>query len=324
MAHSFGPCFDRRDVHYSINVESTGFRPPYTPVTDGEITLDFHRTDLVRAAVTLGRTKRHLRRLGHYARTDMRWRVAALRMGLNLAPTQPNFVALPIKRTPLWKGLDPSECSALNYSLGGVVAKLIAEALLDAPLMLHLDLYRDRLRIPQSRGKRPDFVARTRSGQWLSIEAKGRQHRPALAARSKALGQADALTHVRNTAVTGHVVSWVYGTETVKVLLEDPEPDRDEKGVLNVTDSDFILDYYAPIRALLSASTTPRSVYEPHIVVLADLDCRVGLHPSIERALKTENAEIISSVLKREGRDFGAAEGEPYGRDGILVVPGET
>ena len=94
------------------------------------------------------------------------WRFAAIRLALrheNATLIQP----------PEAKSFDPAEQAALSSLLGITVTKLLVENLLNAPILLFLDVH-FQLAFPAPREMtQPDFAARNLAGQWFSVESKG-------------------------------------------------------------------------------------------------------------------------------------------------------
>ena len=155
----------------NIDFESEGF-PAGGPVRNGLDTLSVTWDDLLWAAITVGRPSRHfVFKHGTSSLYEALFRVSALRMTVEqLSPTSRR-----LRRTPAAKSLDPSEKGAINYFLGMVLCKLFAEMELDAPWLLHLDVFRSRLNPGLLSGRsRPDLIGRTRGGQWVALESKGR------------------------------------------------------------------------------------------------------------------------------------------------------
>ena len=70
------------------------------------------------------------------------------------------------------------------------ICKLFAAKLLDAPWLLHLNVFRPMLNPVLTGRSHPDLVGQTQSGQWLAFESKGRVSSPAADAKNKAKAQA--------------------------------------------------------------------------------------------------------------------------------------
>lgn len=179
-----------------IEFTSEGFPSP-GPVVNGSDVLSVSWDDLLWAAITVGRPNRHfVFRHGVSSLYEALFRASALRMTLEqIAPG-----ARRLRRTATAKSLDPSEKGAVNYFLGLTLCKLFAEMKLDAPWLLHLDVFRDRLNPRLLSGRsRPDLIGRTTGGEWVALESKGRVSPPTGDAKTKAKEQAERVVSIRGT-----------------------------------------------------------------------------------------------------------------------------
>jgi len=61
-------------------------------------------------------------------------------------------------RTTAAQTLNPSDKAAVNYFIGMTVCKLLASTLLNAPRMLHLDVFRPQLDVQLSAQSRPTWT----------------------------------------------------------------------------------------------------------------------------------------------------------------------
>ena len=81
----------------------------------------------------------------------------------------PRIAVSPHRRRPQPRSIGKS---AVNYFLGMATCKLFAAKLLDAPWLLHLDVFRPTLNRFLTGRSRPDMLGQTQSGQWLAFESK--------------------------------------------------------------------------------------------------------------------------------------------------------
>ena len=100
-------------------------------------------------------------------------------------------------RSSLNNAQDLTEKGRTSYFLGMVGAKVIAENLLELPWVTHLSMFQDlggsvRLRSDSE----PDLVGRTRSGNWIVVEAKGQTRNLSTSAMDKAKQQTRQLRMV--------------------------------------------------------------------------------------------------------------------------------
>lgn len=114
----------------------------------------------MRAALTVGKANfNHVVRYKRYSMFEIIFRVAIIYS--NLVQGMVNSLS----RSETYDALDPSEKSAISYFLGLAFAKLFADAYLNVPWLMHLDVYRDRLRpYSVSSGSRPDLVGLDTNG----------------------------------------------------------------------------------------------------------------------------------------------------------------
>src|SRR5713101_4439902 len=175
-----------------IDYESEGFGPSVAvPNGSGVLQVSWH--DLLWAALTVGRPNRqYVFRHGLASQYEALFRLSLMRMALE----QSGKHAYRLRRTQAARTLDPSEKGAVNYFIGIAIAKLFADLCLDAPWMLHLDVFRPQLNAVLSGRSRPDLVGQTNGGAWVALECKGRLSVPSAQAKDKAKDQAQRVVHI--------------------------------------------------------------------------------------------------------------------------------
>lgn len=248
-----------------------------------------------------------------------RW--SLVRMSLEqTSPTGRRF-----RRTAASKSLDPSEKGAVNYFLGMATCKLFAAKLLNAPWLLHLDVFRPVLNPVLTGRSRPDLVGQTQAGLWLAFESKGRASPPADEAKDKAKVQAQRCVSVSGTAVTYHIGGIMYyKNDSLQFFWRDPQPDETDKprGIeLNVAD-DMWQYYYRPTLELISANPDilERMQREPILIEVQHLDIQIGVWPPVLKLLvRHQWAGAKNWCLQHHGE---IAAG--YQPDGIRVVAGKS
>src|SRR5438105_5261988 len=138
--------------------------------TNGPSVLNTSWDDLLWAALTVGRPNRqYVFRHGAASLYEALFRWSLIRMALE----QRGIRASRLRRTAAARTLDPSEKGAVNYFLGLAVCKLFADRLLDAPWLLHFDVFRPLLNPALIGRSRPDLVGQTINGRWVVLECKG-------------------------------------------------------------------------------------------------------------------------------------------------------
>jgi len=126
-----------------IDYESEAF-PPASGISNGNSILQVTWDELLWAAVTVGRPNRqYVFHHGMASKYEALFRLSLVRMALEQSGPRGNR----LRRTTAARTLDPSEKGAVNYFLGLAVAKLFADKCLDAPWMLHLDVFRPQLNV---------------------------------------------------------------------------------------------------------------------------------------------------------------------------------
>ncbi len=305
---------------FQLQVQITGFGPSFGGSLNGARTESLKTADIIRAAIVAGHPDR--------ASLDSRiiaWRTASIRLALEISPLPPS-IPRNLLHPKAWKSLEPSEKAGLQNILGNTVTKLLSERLLDAPRMWFLDVYKKDFSINIPKGQRPDFFAKTKGGQWLSLEAKGRANAPSTKSLGLAKTQAKVLKKIKGSKVAARVVCWTMSRRGVlEARLHDPEGvDEDKQFTLDVEDTRLLKDYYGPVETLMAASEPVE--YGPRLTLFRFLagDFLIGLHPIVQEALHIGEP---GSLLARF--DEGQLAFEPVGNvtsgpDGIIVVPGRS
>src|SRR5207249_1860365 len=97
-----------------------------------------------------------------------------------------------------------------NYFLGMTFCKLFCAELLDAPWLLHLDVFRPQLNPVLTGRSRPDLVGQNGTGDWIALESKGRVSIPNKQARVKAKDQALRLVGISGSPPVLHIGAITY------------------------------------------------------------------------------------------------------------------
>ena len=192
--------------------------PPARNVGSG--TLKTSWGDLIWAALTVGRPSiAAVFQHGIPSLFEAIFRIALIGIAV-----EPNH-CLELKRTKAFAALDPSEKRMVNYSLGMVVCKLFASKLLEAPWLLHLDVYCDVLNVQLLGRSRPDLIGKDNDGGWHAFECKGRSFTPSLKDKQKAKDQAKCSVNVGGNPCKLHIGSFAYfSRDVLHFYWRDPEP----------------------------------------------------------------------------------------------------
>ena len=296
---------------------------------EGSTRESFLLGDIIRAAILVGRRRIDVARFGHDSWLEAQWRIYTIRAGLNLNPSwePPTY----LYRNAVMSRMDGSERGVLAYSFGNLVAKLLSERKLRAPMLLHHDVYRHHLGSTLGHAQvRPDFVAwspwvetiSSIASPWFTIESKGRTRRPTLKAKQAAKIQAASLSSVGGQATALHLVSVSYfSNNALHSLLYDPEPRETLK--LDISLPTFARKYYEPIQYLMGHEKVSRPVNDgPFVVSVHGWDMKIVIHPWLVRWFRKDVDETSIAAFLRDER--GYSEGYPFGPEGIAVIPGPS
>lgn len=305
-----------------IEFLSEGFPIP-GPVVNGSDVLSVSWDDLLWAAITVGRPSRHfVFRHGVSSLYEALFRASALRMTLE----QISPVARRLRRTAAAKSLDPSEKGAVNYFLGLTLCKLFAEMKLDAPWLLHLDVFRDRLNPRLLSGRsRPDLIGRTAGGEWVALESKGRVSPPTADAKTKAKEQAERVVSIRGTPVAYRIGGFAYFKDDVlRFFWRDPQPDGVEPPHairLDITEEDIWKTYYQPILALVGPDHAAMLERENAPIPIKEADIKIRVLSEVMRFLRLEKWKDAGHWCMEHQDKL--TQGEVRG-DGVQIIAGES
>jgi hypothetical protein len=250
--------------------------------------------------------------------------VASIRLALDLPPAELPGVNSRLSHPRVWSDLDPSEKGAVNNLLGNTVTKLLCERLLNAPRLWFLDVYRSLISVALLGQRRPDFFTRTRSGEWLSLEAKGRCYAPSAKSIESAKAQASALKSINEIPVKAHIVCWTMERNGyVAVRFHDPTPE-DEGGTLKVDVGQLVSDYYAPVQHIIEVSERVQYPQGLTLFRFGAGDFLIGLHPRLEYLLRIPLPDAADKLEILERSPYEPVGDAIPGPDGIFVIPGRS
>ncbi|MGE3959257.1 MAG: hypothetical protein AB7H96_21270 [Vicinamibacterales bacterium] len=302
-----------------MDYEASEFPASYGAALSGAQALEFTWSELVWAAVSVGRAElMHIVRHGPFSAFEIVYRAAIL--FANLRETHSGHLA----RSAAYQGLDPSEKGAVSYFMGLAAAKLLSDRLLNVPWLMHVDVYRQELQIPGG-AMRPDLVGQNAAGQWIAVESKGRTHGFSAGAMLKAKEQVETLATVKGEPVVLRVALQAhFGGGLLQCALRDPdEPRERERRIdLPLERVRFYEGYYRPYREwLATAPSMRRETVRGRNFLVADLpevDVAVGLLEQTVKEKKPPAAERFTV----EGDGVAQQEGLYIGADGVMVRAG--
>lgn len=329
----------------SVVYQASAFDRRLGPLLHGTQVLQFTWTELVHAAITVGRNGwREVVKNGRFSSFEMAYRASLLYANLR------EDGGGRIVRSAAYDGLDPSEKSAVSYFVGLTMAKLFADKLLGVSWLLHLDVYR-RL-TPQLRGNtRPDLVGLDPSGRWIVVEAKGRTNSITEALMKSAKLQTRGLKSIAGQSPVLRMACAAYfSSGELTLRVEDPVEPFGDAPSLDVSEDDVLERYYQPMTDVLNRSG--REISEEtvggrtaSVVQIDELDFGVGMLTGVKQGLNSEpgrRSRLASLVPERglpldriekeaaadppEGTDADAGSDESLfvGTDGILVRLGRS
>lgn len=293
---------------------------PTGTVASGHAELSVTWDDILWAAVTVGRPSRHyVFRHGAASMYEALFRWSLVRMALEQSGPRGSR----LRRTTAAKTLDPTEKGAVNYFLGMAFCKLFAAKLLNAPWLLHLDVFRPMLNPVLAGRSRPDLVGQVQGAtQWHAFECKGRVSAPDATAKSKAKAQAQRLVSVNGARCALHVGAVTYFRgDSLYFYWRDPPPE-DERSIDVPMNGDAWMHYYRPVlEAIRRADPDALRRQNDALVSIEGADIKVGIHPVVAK-------HLVEGEWERAQQAASGAEGpilnHGYQGDGIKVVAGES
>lgn len=223
------------------------------------------------------------------------------------------------------RALDPTGKGAVSYFLGLAVCKLFAAKMLDAPWMLHFDLFRRTLGAELSGRSRPDLVGQTTKGEWVVFECKGRLSVPSTDAKTKAKQQARRLIRIGGQTPKCQVggIAYFQG-DALRFFWQDPEPPEEEGSpIIASVRAHYWQHYYSPVLDAIRSNPPlfDQMQQQPVRLSLEEADIEVGILPEVLRALVDSRWEEARELADRSQVAVDVAQYQP---DGIAVVAGPS
>lgn len=294
---------------------------PTGTVPNGASELSVTWDDILWAAVTVGRPNRHyVFRHGDASMYEAVFRWSLVRMALE----QSSPWAYRLRRTNAEKTLDPTEKGAVNYFLGMTFCKLFASKLLNAPWLLHLDVFRPMLDPVLTGRSRPDLVGKEhRTNRWHAFECKGRLSPPDVTVKRKAKDQAMRLLSVSGSPCRLHVAAIThFRSDVLQFFWSDPPPT--ERNQVEVAfQPGAWRHYYSPLVHVI-ADADQAGVFQKAVNTFAaihGLDLEVSIHPAVAKFLF--RGEWDAAQLAADEASAEIAETR-YHPDGLLIKAGKT
>jgi hypothetical protein len=242
-----------------------------------------------------------------------------------------------IVKSVIYKDLDPSEKSAVSYFHGIILSKILANRLFNVPWLMHLDVYKSRIRHHIVNNSRPDLIGLNVRREWFIFEAKGRSNSFNRDSLEKAKNQTRQLRTIEGQfpVMRAAVQSYFSINNSLRVKISDPD-EYDENAIdLDINFTDFLYSYYRLIIDLLDYKKEDQTVMTINqnqfiVIELDDIDISIGLHKELYKYLKSKdlyNIEVMDSIslLRRFNEKLVNTKNQKgyIGKDGIVVQCGE-
>lgn len=288
--------------------------------------------EIVRSAITVGRSNwGNVIRFGFYSVVEIIYRAAIVLANLKELPDG-RFA-----KSPAYRGLDPSEKSAISYFLGLAVAKLFAERLLQVPWLMHLDVYRGRFNVQVLGDSRPDLFGRDARQEWYVVESKGRSGRINSADKAKARDQARRLVSIMSKAprLQLGLITFFDAKDGLRLFAKDPpneEASPQDLRLDTLEPGEFMLDYYRLIVDFLKSDYGSRNAevakgIDCQVKYIQEIDLTLGVVTSLFQALQSHKnrgeLESVPGMLSDILHNVDYHDSENFvGRDGVFVQLG--
>jgi len=297
--------------------------PRGSRIADGHAILTTSWDEILWAALTVGRPNRYyVFRHGDASMFEAIFRLSLIHMALEQHGPHPYR----LRRTAAASTLDPSEKGAVNYFLGLAFCKLFSAKLLQAPWVMHLDVFRQRLDLVLRGRSRPDLVGPILlSTDWVVLESKGRAFAPNTVAKRDAKRQAQRVIRVYGRPPRFRVGAITYfQNDILQFFWRDPETDKyqNQEPIEIIPDKETWRYYYQPIYSLfrqrlpISEGISPFSLLQ-----IEEADVQVGIHPAINSYLAREQWEEAKDWCNI---NFEELRSEGYQADGLRIIAGKT
>ena len=160
-----------------------------------------------------------------------------------------------LRLVPSYKNLDQSEKVVLSYWTGMIVAKLVAEKVLDVPWMAHARLLKKQNRlevVPPTTKSLPDLVGLDRSKEWHVLEAKGLQRKPTSDQKIHFKQQAERIGTIdtKKPATRNYCITRI--RKRLCIELHDPDKVVKDSIAFSIKPHDIQRYYYEPFVAFFS------------------------------------------------------------------------
>ena len=315
-----------------IPYEAVGFPANTIQNGNGSGMLCVTWDDILRAAITVGRPGWYfVFKHGNPSLYEAIFRWSLVKMALE----QSRAYAPTMLRTSAARNLDPTEKGMVNYFLGMTFCKLLSEKLLNAPWLLHLDVFRPQLDVELCGRSRPDLIGQE-SGmtKWYGFECKGRVSRPDSNTKTKAKDQALRLRSVNHVPCSLHVGSIAYfHYEELNIYWCDPPRQGNEQNPIDVSlRGDAWRHYYGLAAEMITLSDEEAPTETAGVrgwpddgrhffASIEQCDVRIVVHRAIGEHLIAQEWDRARQTAFEVREQFTE---EGFNADGLLIHAGES
>ena len=299
-------------VTFAIPYATAGF-PPSAPPVPGSGVLTASWSDLVWAAIFVGRWPRDVFAHGGYSFFDAVHRAGVIFSSLREYNGR-------LVKSALYHDLDRSEKVVSSYYIGMTCAKLFADRLLDVPYLVHVDRYQQAYAVRFRAGRtRPDLIGPDRVGRWIVAEAKGRSGRADGTALTRVAEQKSAVRSIDGNPpfiAVGSVSS--FDRDVLSLRVVDPDKFTEDAVDYAVDRRAFLSAYYDPLVAFLRGGGSDSSTEDVVARRLDAADVTLGMLRPLYDAVTEQSAKLTDPGSLELGIAPGAM------RDGTVVRLGES
>lgn len=289
-----------------IPYAASNFSPP---IGTGNLIVSW--PELVWAAVTYGKSSScyYLKHPSH-SRAEKKHRTYLLYTCLKQSGNG-------VTRSGLYDEMDHTEKGAASYFLGMTLTKLVADRLLDTPLLWHVSTSSQAISYVPGKS-RPDLIGCSKNlADWIVAEAKGRSGGFDASALSAAKSQSQKIT-----TINGAIPKYRFGSESffnpnLCIALEDPPAERDAIPIEFNLDQ-ALAEYYS-MASMLATSGREERVRGTEFLTThdPDLGVTVGLPTRIVSNGHSEPAQRSPDISYPEDRPMSPLE--YVGRDEYFI-----
>lgn len=300
-----------------IRYHASSFTPHWGTALNGSHNLAVTWQELVWAAITVGKPGvAYLLAHGWHSVSDN-----IVRSHMVYASLQQ--VAGRFEKSGLYGSLDPTEKGATSYFMGMMAAKMLGNRLLSTPWLLHVSMF------PKLGGSltlhsnsTPDLIGRTKTGDWIVLEAKGRTHSLSKLAMTTAKTQTRQLRSINGQFPVLRAAVQAFFQPDLRFAIEDPDDYADDAEDLTFEPRQAFEKYYSGFlhrdaRVLSDVELQGRRfVTQSH----EEIGVTLGLDRRVFERLSSDQDSALFAPLEQSAIDTKAIGEFTVFPDGVAVA----